>query len=82
MHRPIWDLFAYCIYLIKHPGCLLNFWALRVGAYFRWVPFEAELNKFPPFSASNKFVLQQNNKLSQNVEMYHSRILAFQLKFL
>ena len=25
----------YFIYSINHPGCLLNFWTLRVGAYLR-----------------------------------------------
>ena len=47
----------YRIYSIKRPGRLLNFWTLRVGAYSRWT-----LIKFSPFSASNKFILQQNNK--------------------
>ena len=23
-------------YSINRPGCLLNFWTLRVGAYLRW----------------------------------------------
>ena len=44
------------IYSIKRPGHLLNFWTLRVGAYSRWV-----LIKFSPFSASSKFILQQNS---------------------
>ena len=38
---------SYRIYSINHPGRLLNFWTLRVGAYSRWV-----LIKFSPFSAS------------------------------
>ena len=29
--------FKYRIYSINRPGCLLNFWTLRVGAYSRWV---------------------------------------------
>ena len=29
-------LSTYRIYLINRPGCLLNFWTLRVGAYSRW----------------------------------------------
>ena len=80
MHRPIWDLFAYCIYLINLPGCLLNFRAFRVGGYSRWVPFEAELNKFSPFSASNKFVLQRNNKQSQNVDMYQKQNFSLSIQ--
>ena len=38
---------SYRIYSINRPGRLLNFWALRVGAYSRWA-----LIKFSPFSAS------------------------------
>ena len=35
-----WDvgqgaLYSYRIYSINHPGRLLNFWTLRVGAYLR-----------------------------------------------
>ena len=31
----------YCIYSIKRPGLLLNFWTLRVGAYSRWTLIQA-----------------------------------------
>ena len=51
------------IYSIKRPGRLLNFWTLRVGTYSRWAFIRGwALIKFSPFSASNKFILQQNNK--------------------
>ena len=30
---------AYCIYSIKHPGCLFYFGTLRVGAYSRVVAY-------------------------------------------
>ena len=54
---------AYRIYSIKRPGRLLNFWTLRVGAYSRWAFIRGwALIKFLPFSASSKFILQQNNK--------------------
>ena len=54
----------YRIYSIKRPGCLLNFWTLRVGAYSRWGFIRGwVLIKFLPFSASSKFILQQNNKI-------------------
>ena len=33
----------YHIYLIRPPGRLLNFWALRVGAYSRWGTFSRTL---------------------------------------
>ena len=55
--------YAYRIYSIKRPGRLLNFWTLRVGAYSRWALIRGwAFIKFSPFSASNKFILQQNNK--------------------
>ena len=38
---------AYRIYLINRPGCLLNFWTLRVGAYSSWA-----LIKFSTISSS------------------------------
>ena len=45
------------IYSIKHPGRLLNFWTLRVGAYSRWAFIRGwALIKFSPFSASSKFI--------------------------
>ena len=45
--------FKYCIYLINRPGCLLNFWTLRVGANSRWVLIRGwVLIRFSPFSAS------------------------------
>ena len=34
-HRKLIDLPNYRIYSINRPGCLLNFWTLRVGAYSR-----------------------------------------------
>ena len=53
----------YRIYSIKRPRRLLNFWTLRVGAYSRWAFIRGwALIKFSPFSASSKFILQQNNK--------------------
>ena len=39
--------FKYRIFSINRPGCLLNFWTLRVGAYSRWA-----LTKFSPFLVS------------------------------
>ena len=55
--------YSYRIFLIKRPGRLLNFWTLRVGAYSRWALIRGwALIKFSPFSASSKFILQQNNK--------------------
>ena len=30
------DIDNYCIYLIKRPGRLFNFWTFRVGAYRDW----------------------------------------------
>ena len=56
----------YRIYSINRPGCLLNFWTLRVGAYSRWA-----LIKFSPFSRSvtclfyNKTV-NGNNKMRRS----------------
>lgn len=47
----------YRIYSKKSPVRLLNFRTLRVGAYSR-----RDLFKFPPFSASSKVVMQQNNR--------------------
>ena len=53
----------YRIYSIKHPGRLLNFWTLGVGTYSRWVLIRGwALIKCSPFSASSKFILQQNNR--------------------
>ena len=46
-------LFCYRIYWIKRPGCLLNFWTLRVGAYSRWELIRGcALIKFSAFSSS------------------------------
>ena len=43
----------YRIYSIKRPGRLLNFWALRLGAYSRWALIRGwALIKFSPFLAS------------------------------
>ena len=63
-HRPI-----YRIYSINRPGCFLNFWTLRVGAYSRWALIQGwALIKFSPFSASvvclfcNK-TIDGNNKM-------------------
>ena len=43
----------YRIYSINHPGRLLNFWILRVGAYSRWALIRGwALIKFLPFSTS------------------------------
>ena len=43
----------YRIYSINHPGRLLNFWTLRVGAYSRWALIQDwALIKFLPFLAS------------------------------
>ena len=54
----------YPIYSIKRPGRLINFWTLRMGVYSRWALIQGwALIKFSPFSASSKFILQQNNKI-------------------
>ena len=43
---------VYRIYSINRPGCLLNFWTLRVGAFSRWALIRGwALIKFSPFSA-------------------------------
>ena len=56
------------IYSINRPGCLLNFWTLRVGAYSRWALIWGwALIKFSAFSTSvvclfcNK-TINSNNK--------------------
>ena len=55
LNLDVWA--SHRIYLIKRPGRLLNFGTLRVGAYSGWA-----LIKFSLFSASSKFILQQNSK--------------------
>ena len=62
----------YRIYSINHPGRLLIFWTLRVGAYSRWALFRGwALIKFSPFSASEACLfcnktINDNNKTPRN----------------
>ena len=58
----------YRIYLINHPGYLLNFGTLRMSVYWRWALIRSwvRIKIFTIFSNSSMFILQQtingNNK--------------------
>ena len=46
-------IFKYRIYSVNRPGCLLNFWTLRVGPYSKWALTRGwVLIKFSRFSGS------------------------------
>ena len=47
----------YRIYWINRPGCLLNFWTLRVGPYSRWALIRGWALKFSPLNSTSEVCL-------------------------
>ena len=68
---------GYRIYSINRPGCLLNFWTLRVGTYLRWALIRGwALIKFSPSSA-NEVCLFCNKTINANNKTRRSNKARF-----